>query len=267
MNKIQSETFASGVDIETCLTAREAIFVQWYVDTRNVMQAYRQAYDVATDARPASVYVAGMNVLKSKKVMLAVREAQDRAAAETIVKAADMLQDLYDIATADPNELTKGQLFACRHCHGVDFQEQWRDPQELARAMDAYLRQPQKLPKGVKRLPMPTALGGFGYDHNAEPNPICPRCYGDGRFHARPPDTTKLTPKARKLYKGLEVKADGTIKVLMHDQMQARDMIIKMLGAYKDGKAGQVAPGTAAPIPSDATPEEAQRAYLKLVQG
>ncbi len=256
------------------LTAREQVFVHWYAETRNLIQSYKQSYNVSPTANQSTMYREAGEVLKRQHVRRAIAEAQDRAAQETIIRAAQMLQDLVDIADADPNELIKVETFNCRHCQGVEFKWQWADAMELARAVDDYMRKCAEFEeyKGKKPPPRPRkpadASGGFGFKLKGEPNPVCPHCYGDGIRRETVGDTTRLSPRARKLYKGAKVKADGSIEILMHDQIQARDMVIKMLGAYKDGRGiqGQGTGGDAQPIAEGATADEAQRAYLKLVQ-
>ena len=136
--------------------------------------------------------------------------------------------------------------------------------------MDAYMKdQASKPKKGKAPLVMPDPSGGFGFDMRADPAPECPHCLGDGWTRVTPMDTTKLSPQARKLFKGVKQKGDGSIEILMHDQMEARDMLIKMLGAYKDPK--QVAPppppnSDALEMPENITPEMAQQKYLALVK-
>jgi hypothetical protein len=53
----------------------------------------------------------------------------------------------------------------------------------------------------------------------------------------------------------------------MHDQMQARDMLNRIQGAYKDGNTGANQPPAeaVAAAKSAATTEERQRRYLQLV--
>lgn len=55
-------------------------------------------------------------------------------------------------------------------------------------------------------------------------------------------DTTRLSPKAAKLYAGAKVDKHGRIEVLMHDQQAARVTILKVLGAMaerENGKGGR----------------------------
>lgn len=260
---------------DAVLTARESVFATHYAESRNVMAAYRASHDVGPNAKSSSIYTAACHVLRRDHVLKAVRSKQDELNTANIARAQDILRDLVDIYDADPNELIKLERFNCRHCHGVDYAFQWRDHIELAHAVDAYARDLAAFVafvpvRGAKRPPRPVqphAAGGFGFKLKADPAPECPHCYGQGLAREMVQDTTKLSPKARKLYAGIEVKPDGSVKVLMHDQMKARDMAIKMLGAYKaddarglNGKVPDLAP------PSETiSPEEMQRAYLKLL--
>lgn len=250
-------------EADKILTARERVFIEWYTSSRNLMQAYRQAYECASNASNGKIYSEAHDVARRPHVAKAIRDAQEYAASQTIIRAAEILQDLADIATADPNDLIKGERYNCRHCNGVNFAYQWRDAAEFALAMDKHL----KSLKTKKKLPLPTTDGGFGFHPRHTPHAGCPECYGDGHFHLMIPDTTKLSPKSRKLYKGVKQTATG-IEVLMHDQMQARDMALKMLGAYKTDGKPLVPTGAAAEptISESASAEDAQRAYLRLVR-
>lgn len=266
-----------GGDPTVLLTPQESVFVQIYSESRNHFAAYRAAYP--TDAASNSTaYRRACEVLRRPHVIAAVGVMRDQMNADTLVRATDMLRDLVDIANANPNELIKLERHNCRHCHGTDHGWQWRDAKELARALDHHLHivavweaasgAERKKLKLVKPGAMSSAVGGFGFEPRRDPSPECPHCMGEGFVRVAPCDTTKLSPQALKLLKGVKQKADGSIEILMHDQMQARDMIIKMLGAYKDPK--QAAPptpgGSLEPIDKDATPEDAQRAYLTLIK-
>lgn len=266
---IVDDTPGTG-DALLLLTPQESIFVAHYAESRNHYAAYRTAYPIDQGASNSTVYRRACEVLRRAHVIAAIGVLRDQMNAQTLVRATDLMRDLVDIVDANPNELIKLEKFNCRHCHGVDHAYQWTDPAELARAMDAYMiasAKPSK--KGAPQPRMPDPSGGFGFAMRGDPAPECPHCLGEGFTRVTPMDTTKLSPQARKLFKGVRQKADGSIEILMHDQMQARDMLIKMLGAYKDPK--QVAPPTpggqgALEMPKDATPEDAQRTYLALIK-
>ncbi len=256
---------------ELLLTPQESIFATHYAESRNHYAALRAAYpDMCNGKSNPTIFRAACNILKRPHVLAAIEEVRAQMNAQTLVRATDIMRDLVDIVDANPNELIKLEKFNCRHCHGIDYAWQWRDATELARAMDAYMIAQSKKPKkGALPPKMPDPSGGFGFDMRADPAPECPHCMGEGFTRVTPMDTTKLSPQARKLFKGVKQKADGSIEILMHDQMQARDMLIKMLGAYKDPK--QVAPQTpggsgALEMPENVTPEAAQQKYLALIK-
>lgn len=80
-----------------------------------------------------------------------------------------------------------------------------------------------------------------------EPNPDCPKCGGHGKGHVVLTDTRKLSPRAAKLYAGVQLGRDG-IKVNMRDQDGAVQNIARHLGMFpskveltgKDGGPVQV---------------------------
>lgn len=249
---------------------RERVFARWYVDTRNPMVAYRQAFEVGTATPAHVVHAEACEVLKRPGVHKLVLRLADERDVECVVKAVTILRDLIDIYEADPAEIVRLEHRPCRRCHGIGHGYQWRDAEELARAIDAYQNQQgRKLGKNEAYLPMPSATGGFGFTASGEPATDCPHCYGDGETRVVAADTSKLSPKARKLLKSVEQKADGSIKISMHDQMQARDMAIKMIGGYKEpAKFGTATAGEGeSPVPAGATQEQASQAYMKMIRG
>lgn len=258
-----------GADPTMMLTAQESIFVGHFVESRNHFAAYRTAFPDRGDESNSTMYRRACEVLRRPHILAAVQLLRDQMNADTLVRATDMLRDLVDIANANPNDLIRLEKYNCRHCHGVDHAWQWRDANELARSMDNYTASIGKKPKkGEAPLRMPDPTGGFGFKVKGQPHEDCPACLGEGHARITPMDTTKLSPQARKLFKGIKEKGDGSIEILMHDQMEARDMIIKMLGAYKDPKqATPLQPHEITAIPADATVEQAQLEYLKLVKG
>jgi hypothetical protein len=55
---------------------------------------------------------------------------------------------------------------------------------------------------------------------------------GAGRIVTYTADTTTLQGAERRLYKGYEIARDGSVRILMHDQMAARDMANKSAALY-----------------------------------
>jgi hypothetical protein len=70
-------------------------------------------------------------------------------------------------------------------------------------------------------------------EHHLEPNDECTACHGVGVRLVFLQDTDKVSPGARRLYKGIECNPDGTVKkLLLHDQMAARVELHKLKGLH-----------------------------------
>lgn len=186
------------------------------------------------------------------------------------IDLASLVQDIHDIATADPNELVRPIKGCCRHCHGIDFKYQWRDADEFVAACDAVQldndeRRERSATGKTRDKPLPEFDGGEGFDPHNSPNPACPECMGAGTTHVYIADTTQLSPKAAKLYKGIKMTAAGP-EILMHDQQAARDMLNRMAGVYKDAPP---LPGGSADggVPGEVAIEDAGDVYMQLVHG
>jgi hypothetical protein len=76
-------------------------------------------------------------------------------------------------------------------------------------------------------------------------------------------DSRQWSTKARKLVKGVKQTPNG-IEVLMHDQMQARIELAKILGLYgKDVTLNPAEPEE--PVATDASEAEAATGYLEML--
>jgi hypothetical protein len=256
------------------LTPREVVFAQFYAESRSLVSAYKASHDVAPGAAYRSIWSSAAAVLARDHVNKRVAEIQDRLATAGIARAIDILRDLADIVTTDTNEIVRVQKYNCRHCNGTAYGMQWRDAGEFAQALDAYNAQVTliavggKIPKG-ERMTLPTCSGGFGYDWQLPPNPTCPTCFGNGIERTIIADTTKLSPAALKCIKNIKQDKDGVITVELYDKQQARDMMLKMLGAYKnDGKGLPLtgaAPLDGISLAEQADPRLAADAYIRML--
>ncbi len=230
------------------------------------MHAYRLAFVPDRAMTLAAIERESKRLLSDPSIAARVQAMRDEAMAHTVITVREMAQDFYDIATADPNELISYVLECCRFCYGVEHRYQWVDETEYAVAYD----RAAELATADKPAQYPDMVGGFGYHPANEPNMTCPCCFGRGQGNIIVHDTTKLSPKALKLYAGVKKTKDG-LEVLMHDQMKARDALGRMMGIFKDGA---VLPGLGASVVPDQTritPEmnekQAGQTYLQLVQG
>lgn len=274
MDKVVEVFHVAVTDSSADVTPKQEAFAQAYVELGNAAAAYRRAYS-ADGMKTETIWAEASNLKCKPHVAKRIRELRDAAAAATLVRAIDLIRDDYDIATADPNELISLVIESCRHCHGVDHKFQWIDTAEYARAyaefMQAYDAWATIKPrKGGSKPPEPQPPdmdGGFGFSPSEAPDLSCPHCFGKGCAVSIPRDTTKLSPAARKLYKGVKQKKDGEIEILMHDQAAARDRLYRALGAYKDG--AQVPPvelpDQKAPIDSKMSDADAAKEYLRMV--
>ena len=251
------------------LTHRRERFAQLVAELGNQSEAYRRAFEIGpTDMLPVTVRQAACRLAAEPAVAARIRELLDAAVAQATINTAARLLWLHDIETADPNEIIAVVLRNCRWCRGVNHKYQWRDSDEYV------LESAKAIDEG--RAPEHDSSGGYGFNGSLEPVSDCPRCHGDGIKVPVIADTTRLTGKARKLYKGARVKPDGSIEILLHDQLVARDQLNRALGIYRDD-AANVARGAAVGAAAGAavavraaermdsmTAEEAARLYLEL---
>jgi hypothetical protein len=244
------------------LTPQQERFAQGCVELVNQSAAYRQAYNVGPDTNFRTISVEASRLAADPEIAARIRELQDAAAMRSGVPSlATRIQELRAMETANPNDIIGMRWVNCRRCRGEGHQHQWKDEREWAMAMDEALKAHQKT--------LPDAGGGFGFHPYLDPVADCPGCYGVGEQRPWIADTSKLTGGARLLYKAIKVKGNGDIEILLHDQMQARDMLNRIMGAYKDGvnNIPQAPPSAAAVAQTQKTPEERQRSYLRMVSG
>ncbi len=230
--------------------------------------------DKAATSPRGSLWVLASRLANLPDVDARYNALRNESLARVNVSLAALVQDLHDIATADPSEIVRTVVVNCRHCNGIGFRRQWIDEDDFVDECDRVqldndMRREQSKTGRTTDKPLPTCDGGFGFEPRGEVHPGCPVCLGAGRRITIVTDTTELSPKARKLFKGVKETANG-IEVLMHDQQAARDMLHRMAGAYRDGAKLPGDPGT---DPGEAidmetiTPSNAKDAYMSLVHG
>lgn len=250
--------------IAEILTAKQESFSQHWAVHRSGVGAYRHAYE--TDGMKAQCIAnEASKLLRNRDVASRIEELM--AAANTVIIQRQaltierMLDENADIAFADPSELTQWRIGCCRRCYGEDHRHQWKEF-EYIEALERWEAQDVKA-KAV--TPMPDVAGGFGYDQTVEPNPACPACRGEGEGRMVMMDTRKLSPRARKLYRGVKQTRNG-VEIEVADQDKARDNVVRMLGGYKDGLKLTGGIGVlAGALPTD--PLEAERVYRAMIEG
>jgi phage terminase small subunit len=236
----------------------------------NATEAYLEVFPETTAKRP-TVWSLACRLRGRPHIQLRYHQLRAATLQAVGIDLASLVQDTFDIATADPNEIIRAFSGCCRHCYGIGHKYQWKDPDEYVAACDAVAldnetRRAQSATGRTTDKPLPSYDGGDGFDAHAKPNPACPECMGVGLRHVVLNDTTELSPKAAKLYKGVKIKGDGSLEVLMHDQQAARDQLHRMAGVYKDAPP---LPGGSADggVPDNVAIEDAGDVYMQLVHG
>jgi len=227
--------------------------------------AYVDAYD-AGQLLPDVAAKRGQGVAANMKVATRIntlREEQSRLAVQDFSMSVKELMNTYiQIFLTDPNELISMRVGCCRYCWGRGGGYQWRDREymdELARVEKANERLPVE-----KHQPLPAPQGGFGFNLALDPNPECLECSGEGVMRVVPKDTTKLSPGALHLYRGVKVTKDG-VQVLFGDKEKALENIGRMLGAFNDKVRVDITGKLAELRLTTNDPNEAAAAYQKMV--
>jgi hypothetical protein len=200
------------------LTDKQRRFVDEYlVDLNATQAAIRAGYSERT-ARS----IAAENLTKPDIVAhLAVRRKE--LADKTAITPEMIAQRWWELANVDVNEIVEYRRSNCRHCWGEEHEYQWTHGEFEKAQREA----------DDEGKPEPSMAGGFGFDHNREPNPVCPECGGEGRGKVYVHDTRRLKGGARRLYAGVHQGKDG-LKALVDDRLKALDAISRIYGMYND---------------------------------
>jgi len=212
---------------------RHLLFLDHYFSKKNWMNATGAAkaagYAERTAGRTAH------EVLKRPEIQDEIqrRLAKHRKALQYGPEEA--MADLAEMARADVNEIMRSVTTACRRCHGVNHEYQWRSQLEFDVAHEKWIMaELEAVQAGRKYLPVePSMRGGVGFSDDLLPNPACPACGGAGETRTVFADTTKLSPGAKKLFAGIKLTPNGP-QPMIHDQLKVRELIGKHLGLFKD---------------------------------
>jgi phage terminase small subunit len=223
------------------LTPKQEMFCQEYlVDMNAKNAAIRAGYSEDTAQEQ------GSRLLSNVKVAERIAALQAERSERTEITVDKVLEQYWDIATADPNELIQLRRICCRYCHGAGFEYQWTKGEYDRRCWE--IDEANENRSANKQVPHPKTPGGFGYDRRKVPNPDCPECFGEGREDVHALDTRKLKGPAKHLLAGVKFGKDG-LEIKMHDKMKALDAVARHLGMNKEkfevtGKDGQPLEGS-----------------------
>jgi hypothetical protein len=208
---------ATAALVEAGLTPKQAAFAQAFVETGDATASYRAAYNTE-GMLPATIKRSAWDVRHNAKVAARILELRNAIAQTFVIDEAVLKLAAFEIAEADPTVLQHVRVFACAMC--------WSEEQ-LAREVTRYLAS-----VGTRAPLEPPTDFTPNDDPFAPVNGRCESCMGAGRIVTYTADTTTLQGAERRLYKGFEITRDGSVRILMHDQMAARDMANKANGVY-----------------------------------
>ncbi len=203
----------------SALTSKQQRFVEEYlVDLSGTKAAIRSGYSTRTARQ-----IGDENLSK-----LAIRAAIDRAIADRSIRTGitqdEVLRRLWSIVTANATDVVSHRLGACRYCHGIDHDYQWRTVREFEEAC-AKAR--------AEQAAAPSDDGGFGYSAIEPPHPSCPECDGLGVGRIQIADMTALRGPAALLFDGARDTRHG-VEVRLQDRARALEMVARHLGMFSD---------------------------------
>jgi phage terminase small subunit len=237
------------------LSPAEEHFVARYVAHESAVKAFSEAFPERVGKSRHATRQRGYELVHAPRIAARIAQLRAVAADRALTSTDRLIQELEDIVAADPNELASLSVAACRHCHGVGHQYQWVDEDEWAIAAAAALDRGKAIP---------SQAGGVGFNANLSPSDECPKCSGSGAPMVRFTDTDKLSPQARRLFKGVELRPDGSVRVMMHDQLEARKELHRLRGMLVD-RSVSINANVAVSQPSDlATPDALLAAFHAL---
>lgn len=198
------------------LSDQQMIFAQHVVDGKTRVDAYRLAGYAGTGN---AAYVTASQLLRNPKVSRYVHHLRNERQKRYAAELDDVIGQLTAIINADPNEISQYRRVNCRYCWGRDHKYQWRD---IAEQLSA-----ERKAESDGAAP-PDTSGGIGFVDNADPNPECPRCNGEGVGEPFFADTRDLEGDARYLLQGVKLGKFG-IEILTADKDSARKELARLI--------------------------------------
>lgn len=199
------------VDIK--LSAKVKLFIAEYLKDNNATAAAARAGYSDPNY--------GRQLITNPNVAQAIAQQQKASIVRTLGSADEVLEQMWQLATFDANQLSQYRRGACRYCWGFGHHYQWRDAVEFD-------EETAKI-EGREGALLPEDTGGYGYEHNREPNPECPRCNGDGIGQPYFPDTRKLPSVSLLAYSGVKVGKNG-VEITAISRERMFEAVMKRLG-------------------------------------
>ncbi|MEO6279182.1 terminase small subunit [Roseateles sp.] len=230
----------STVDDTMGCTRREAQFVDLYLLLNfNGTQAYTEAGYTARNANVAAVEAS--RLLRKPKVRNLLGARAKAMVGNIEAEKARLMRCLTAVAYADPRELVAYHRGSCRFCWGKGHRYQFSAGEWDAKMLAFEEREEKAADTGGTPPQSPDTRGGTGYSWNREPHPQCPECYGLGEGRQIIADMRHVSPDVLALFAGIETTSDGGVRVRMHDQMKAREVLAKIYRLVDDAPQVNVA--------------------------
>jgi len=220
------------------LTKFEKEFAIRFMEMGNQEAAYKAVYHnkiAKQNLTDNAIKIGAAKMLKNPDVVAFIQEVRGELAGTALVDIQQLVIDLAQMATADINEICQIRRECCRHCWSIDNNYEWAE-WEATRAVQKHKQELHKWEKegaDISKEPQsPDFSGGYGWHPHRDPNPDCPRCYGDGVLNTWVADSRTLSKGARKLYSGFEHDKFGNLKVLTKSQEEAQAKLMRIFGAW-----------------------------------
>lgn len=198
---------------------------EYLIDMKPRQAALRSGYAEGSATRVAKQLMAREDIQE-----LIAKEMEARSV-RTGITADEVLKEWHNIATADPNEIICYRRVNCRYCYGDNHKYQWRSEEEYNKAV----KDEEELAREEGRAPyMIDNSGGFGFEPLLTPHAKCPRCNGEGLGQVHVNDTRFLSEKARALFAGIKIGANGSIEIKLRDKDRALENLARHLGLMKE---------------------------------
>ncbi|MBK2607432.1 terminase small subunit [Raoultella ornithinolytica] len=198
------------------ISDQQAKFAEHVVNGESRTEAYRRS---GYTGEGAVAWAAASRLLRNVKVSRYVHHLRNERQKRYAAELDDVIGQLTAIINADPNEISQYRRVNCRYCWGSDHKYQWRD---IAEQLSA-----ERKAESDGAAP-PDTSGGIGFVDNADPNPECPRCNGEGVGEPFFADTRDLEGDARYLLQGVKLGKFG-IEILTADKDSARKELARLI--------------------------------------
>ena len=190
---------ANSVQPGALLPKQEAFCVA-YVERGDATACYREVYDCSPTIARGTVQKRAYDLMHSPKVRDRIRALQSAAAEGAVITVRQQLVELAEMAAVDVSELWRLEYRPCPACHKL---------------YDADLAARRPLPDMSAGLPPHASCADVRAHQHAEMLPL-----------------DQWPPAARRLYDGVEMQRDGTMRPIFRDRSQLQDMVNRLLGGY-----------------------------------